>query len=224
MVVIIDICSGKGGVGKTTISANLAVALQNLGKKVAVVDCNLTTSHLSLLFGNYSYPITLNSFLRNEARLEDAIYTHFSGLKIVPASLELKDIVDVDVSNLKNKLREVFHDFDLVLLDSAPGLGKEALIALQAADEVVFVTNPYLPSLVDVVKCSQLIKSLETKPLSKGIILNRVKKKKFEISIDETRQFTELPVIGIVPEDDHILESTNKKNFGNHFRKELPFK
>lgn len=210
MVRIIDVCSGKGGVGKTTIAANLGIALQSLGKKVAVVDCNLTTSHLSLLFGIYSYPVTLNSFLRNEARLEDAVYD-FSGLKIVPASLELKDLIDVDVSNFKNKLREVFHDFDIVLLDSAPGLGKEALIALQAADEVLFIANPYIPSLVDVVKCNQLINSIESKPLPLGIILNRVRKKRYEISAEEVRQFTELPVLGNIPEDESVLESMNKK-------------
>ncbi|MEM7825068.1 MAG: cell division ATPase MinD [Candidatus Aenigmatarchaeota archaeon] len=211
MVRIIDICSGKGGVGKTTIVANLGITLQNLGKKVAVVDCNLTTSHLSLLFGIYSYPITLNSFLRNESRLEDAIYTHSSGLKIVPASLELKDLIDVDITGLKNKLKEVFSDFDIVLLDSAPGLGKEALIALQTADEILFVANPYIPSLIDIIKCSQLINSIESKPLALGIILNRVKKKRYEISSDEIRQFTELPIIGNIPEDENILESTNRK-------------
>jgi septum site-determining protein MinD len=212
MLRIIDICSGKGGVGKTTIVANLGVALQSFGKRVAIVDCNLTTSHLSLLFGNYSYPVTLNSFLRNEASLEEAIYTHFSGLKFVPASLELKNLIGVDFSDFKNKLKEVFHDFDIVLLDSAPGLGREALIALQAADEVLYVANPYIPSLVDVVKCNGLVNSIESKPLPLGIILNRVNKKRYEISLDETKQFTELPVIGVIPEDDNILESTNKKN------------
>ncbi|MEM5853620.1 MAG: cell division ATPase MinD [Candidatus Aenigmatarchaeota archaeon] len=211
MVRIIDVCSGKGGVGKTTIASNLGLALTQLGKKVAVVDCNLTTSHLSLLFGSYSYPLTLNNFLRKEARFEDVVYTHPSGLRIVPASLELKDLVDVDLSNFKENLKEIFKDFDFVFLDSAPGLGKEALIPLQAADEVIFVANPFLPSLVDVVKCKQLINSFDSKPTVLGIILNRVKKKSYEISADEVRQFTELPVIGIVPEDEKVLESMNKR-------------
>jgi septum site-determining protein MinD len=73
LVRIIDVCSGKGGVGKTTVAANLGLALQNFGKKVAVVDCNLTTSHLGLLFGFHNYPITLNNFLKGEARMEDII-------------------------------------------------------------------------------------------------------------------------------------------------------
>jgi septum site-determining protein MinD len=210
-VKIIDVCSGKGGVGKTTITANLAVALQKSGKRVAIVDCNLTTSHLSLLFGIYSFPLTLNDFLRNEARPEDVVYDHPSGMKIVPASLELKGIIDVDVSKLRDSLRRTFQDFDIVILDSAPGLGKEAMIALQTADEVIFVADPYIPSLVDVVKCKQLISIVESKPSVVGIILNRVRKKKYEISTDEIREFTDLPIIGIIPEDENILECANKK-------------
>ncbi|MEM5766627.1 MAG: cell division ATPase MinD [Candidatus Aenigmatarchaeota archaeon] len=211
MVRIIDVCSGKGGVGKTTIAANLGLALTQLGKRVVVVDCNLTTSHLGLLFGTYSYPLTLNNFLRGEVKLKDVVYVHPSGLRIVPASLELKDLIDVNITNFKEILREIFIDFDFVFLDSAPGLGKEALIPLQAADEILFVANPFLPSLVDIVKCKQLINSFDSRPIVLGIVLNRVKKKSYEISSEEVRQFTELSVIGIVPEDEKVLESTNKR-------------
>ncbi|MEM5879264.1 MAG: cell division ATPase MinD [Candidatus Aenigmatarchaeota archaeon] len=222
MVRIIDVCSGKGGVGKTTIAANLGLALTQLGKKVAVVDCNLTTSHLSLLFRNYSYSLTLNNFLKGEARFEDVVYTHPSGLRIVPASLELKDLVDVDVGNFREKLKENFKDFDIVLLDSAPGLGKEALIALQAADEVLFVANPYITSLVDVTKCNKLLNSLDSRPIAIGVVLNRVRKKTYEISADEAREFTELPVIGIVPEDEKVLESINKRTLVSILHKNSP--
>jgi septum site-determining protein MinD len=208
---IIDVCSGKGGVGKTTITANLAVALQKSGKKVAIVDCNLTTSHLSLLFGIYSYPVTLNNFLRSEAKAEEIIYNHTSGMKIIPASLEIKDIIDVDASNLREKLKDTFNNFDIVLLDSAPGLGRESMIALQTADEVIFVADPYIPSLVDVAKCKKLISGMESGPSVTGIILNRVRKKKYEISAEEIKEFTNLPIIGTIPEDDNVLECTNKK-------------
>jgi septum site-determining protein MinD len=211
MVRIIDVCSGKGGVGKTTVAANLGVALQKFNKKVVVVDCNLTTSHLGLLFGLYSYPVTLNSFLKNESRLEDAVYIHHSGLRIVPASLDFRDIVNIDVTDFKQKLKIAFADYDMVLLDSAPSLGRESLIALQSSDEALFVANPHIPSLVDVVKCYQLINTLENRPLPLGIIVNRVRKRPYEIKTDEIKQFTELPIIGIIPEDEKILESANKK-------------
>ena len=212
MVRIISVCSGKGGVGKTVVTANLGVALQKFYKKVAVIDFNFTTSHLSLCFDMYSHPTTLNSFLRNEARLENAIYSHPSGLKIVPASLQLKHITNVDVNNLKNTFKKVFSDYDIVFLDSAPGLGREALIALQASDEVLFVANPHIPSLVDIEKCKQVINMLESKPMPIGVIVNRVKNKNYEIKMDEIRQFTELPIIGIIPEDEDVLAGFNRKS------------
>jgi septum site-determining protein MinD len=211
MVRIIDVCSGKGGVGKTTVAANLGVALQKFNKKVAVIDCNITTSHLGLIFGMYSHPITLNNFLRNEVKIEDATYLHNSGLRIVPASLDFRDIVNVDANDLKRKFKDAFSGYDIVFLDSAPSLGKESLMALQASDEILLVANPHIPSLVDVVKCNQLINSLENRPSLLGIVINRVRNKPYEIKLDEIKQFTELPVIGVVPEDEKILESTNKK-------------
>jgi len=212
MVRIIGIVSGKGGVGKTVIASNLGVALQKFYKKAAVVDFNLTTSHLSLYFGIHSHPITLNHVLRNEAKLEDAVYNHHSGLKIVPGSLKLRDIIDIDVNNLRDTLKQAFSSFDVVFLDSAPGLGKEALMALQASDEVLYVANPHIPSLVDIAKCNQVIKKLENKPVPIGIIVNRVRNKDYEIKNEEIRQFTELPVIGVIPEDEKILSGFNRRD------------
>ncbi len=222
MVRIIDVCSGKGGVGKTTVVANLGFGLQKFGRKVAIVDCNLTTSHLGLYFDLYSSPMTINSFLRNEARLEDIIYSHPTGLKIVPASLELKDIVNIDVSNLRNSLKTAFYNFDIVLLDSAPGLGREALMALQASDEVLFVADPYIPSLIDIVKCYQLINNMDPKPIPLGIIINRTRNKPYEINSTEIREFTGLPIIGIVPEDENVLKSVNKKTLVTILKENSP--
>jgi septum site-determining protein MinD len=211
MVRIIDVCSGKGGVGKTTVAANLGVALQKFNKKIAVIDCNFTTSHLSLLFGMYSYPVTLNNFLRNESKIDDATYIHNSGLRIVPASLDFRDVVNIDANDLKQKLKNAFSNYDIVFLDSAPSLGRESLIALQASDEALFVANPHIPSIVDVVKCHQLINTLENRPSPIGIIVNRFRNKHYEIKPDEIKNFTNLPIIGLVPEDEKILEATNKK-------------
>jgi septum site-determining protein MinD len=152
MVRIIAVASGKGGVGKTTIAANLGLSLQRLGRRVVVVDCNLTTAHLGLMFGIYNYPVTLNNYLRDEARLENILYRHSSGLNIVPASLNLQDLVDIEVEDFKKSLKYTFSDYDFVILDSAPGLGREALISLQTADEILFVATPTIPSLVDILK------------------------------------------------------------------------
>ena len=222
MVRIINICSGKGGVGKTTIAANLGVALQKYYRKVAVIDFNITTSHLGLYFDMYSCPATLNNFLRNEAKIEDIVYTHPSGLKIIPASLKIDDIVNVDVNNLKGILKQFFNDYDIVLLDSAPGLGKEALIALHASDEILFVANPHIPSMVDIEKCKQVINSLESRPIPIGTIVNRVRNKDYELKNDEIRQFLELPIIGVIPEDEEVLASFNRKVIVTSSNKKCP--
>jgi septum site-determining protein MinD len=211
MVRIIDVCSGKGGVGKTTVAANLGIALQSFNKKVVVVDCNLTTSHLGLLFGIPGKSVTLNNFLRGECRLEDSVYSHNSGLRIMPASLDIKDIVNVNADDIKVKLKTAFSDYDFVLLDSAPSLGKESIIALQASDEALFVVNPHIPSIVDVAKCHEVIKNLENGPAPLGIVVNRTRGKRYEINPSEINQFTGLPVIGTIPEDEKILEGSNKK-------------
>ena len=222
MVRIINVCSGKGGAGKTTVSANLGVALQRFNKKVAVIDFNFTTSHLSLYFDMYSFPITLNSFLRNESKLENAIYNHASGLSVVPASLQVEDIVDIDVNNLKNTLKEVFSDYDIVFLDSAPGLGKEALIALKASDEVLFVANPQVPSMVDIEKCKQVINIMDSKPIPIGVIVNRVRNREYEIKPEQIEQFTQLPIIGMVPEDENVLADFNKKSLVTFSKRNSP--
>ena len=210
MVKIINICSGKGGVGKTTLSANIGLAMQSFGKRVTVIDCNFTTSHLSLLFGLYSYPKSLNHFLRNECSMEEATFTHASGLKIVPASLDIKDIINIDASNLRAVINQYFSDYDAVILDSAPGMGKEAMIALQASDEVLFVANPHITSVVDIGRINNLVKSMGY-PKPVGIILNRVKGKRYEISPKDIWHFAELPILGMVPEDDKVLESLHNK-------------
>ncbi|MFH0961922.1 MAG: AAA family ATPase, partial [archaeon] len=82
---VIGIISGKGGVGKTTLVSNLgAVLAEEFKKDVVVLDCNFTTSHLGLYLGLYQTPITLNTVLQGKAELEDAIYTHRSGMKVIP--------------------------------------------------------------------------------------------------------------------------------------------
>ena len=159
----------------------------------------------------FSCPVTLNNFLRNESSLEDAIYTHPSGLRVVPASLKLGDIVEMDVNKLRDTIRQVFCNYDIVFLDSAPGLGREALIALQASDEILYVANPHIPSLVDIEKCKQVVSAMEYRPVTIGVLLNRVRNKNYEIKTEEIREFLDMPVIGVIPEDENILAGFNKK-------------
>jgi septum site-determining protein MinD len=201
---VIGVVSGKGGVGKTTLVANLGVALTKFGKNTTLIDCNVTTSHLAFCFGLYFYPITLNDVLKKEARIKEATYVHSSGVKIIPASLKLNDLIDLNIEDLMSSLNNI-EDTDVILLDSAPGLGKEAMSVLKACNEVIFVTIPYLNAISDIVRCHQVVKQLGIN-LS-GIVLNMVRNDPHELTGREIEKLTNLPVISKIPFDKNVQKS-----------------
>lgn len=200
---VIGIVSGKGGVGKTTLVANLGLALVKFGKSVTAVDCNITTSHLGFSFGLHYYPKTLNNILKKEAEIADATY-FYSGLKIIPASLAVEDLVNLDIGELNSYIKNLA-DTEIVLLDSSPGLGKEALSVLKSCEEVIFVTIPYLAAVSDVVRCNKIIGQLGVKPL--GIVLNMVTNNFHELTANDVETITRLPVISKIPFDKNVQKS-----------------
>jgi len=206
MTRVIGVISGKGGVGKTTLVANLGSVLSSKFKKgVVIVDCNITTSHLGLYLGMYYNPVTLNNVLTGEVEMGSAMYDHFTGMKVVPASLSLKDLKGVDIFNLGDTIKELFDKTDIVILDSAPGLGREALSVLRASDEVLFVTTPFVPSTMDIIRCFEVINEIGAKPL--GIVLNMITGEKYELTAGEVEGLVELPVIASIPVDKNIPRS-----------------
>src|SRR3989338_3244179 len=142
MTKVITITSGKGGVGKTTTAINLATALNSFGKEVIIVDGNLTTPNVGLHLGAPIVPVSLNHVLLGKAEIGDAIYEHESGTKVVPSSLSIKELRRLDHGKLKEVSRKLKKIADYVILDSAAGLGEEAIAAMEAADELIIVTNP----------------------------------------------------------------------------------
>jgi septum site-determining protein MinD len=207
---IIGILSGKGGVGKTTVVTNLSTALATtFDKKVTVIDCNVTTSHLAMHFGMLDYPITLNHVLRGEARIEDAIFKHDTGVQIVPASLNLSDLVGVDVVMLANKISNSFQYEDFVLLDLAPGFGKEAVAAMKACKEAIIVTTPDIPAVTDVIRGKKVLEELKVDVL--GVVLNMVTGKKFELMRSEIMKLVDLPILAEIPFSEKFRESLAAK-------------
>jgi cell division ATPase MinD len=210
MARVISIISGKGGVGKTTLGLNLGASLaKHFKKNVTLVDCNVTTSHIGLYLGMYYCPITLNKVLRGEYKIEDAINEHYSGMKVIPASLSLTDLEGVDITELRNKLKGLLNDNDIVLLDGSPGLGREGIASMRASDEILYVTNPYIPFVMDIVRCQEIAKEIGVKPL--GIAVNMVNNKKYEMSKSEIEELTKLPVIASIPHDKNVHRSLTLK-------------
>lgn len=96
MTRVITVASGKGGVGKTTITANLGVALSTYGEETIVLDADVAMANLELILGMEGKSVTLHDVLSGEAAIEDAIYEGPGGVKVIPAGIYLKDYVKYD--------------------------------------------------------------------------------------------------------------------------------
>ncbi|HJO15101.1 MAG TPA: cell division ATPase MinD [Candidatus Pacearchaeota archaeon] len=210
MAKIYAVISGKGGVGKTTTTINLGTSLNYLGEDVVIVDANLTTPNVGIHLGAPIVPVTLNHVLSNQVKFEEAIYEHESGTKVMPASLSLRETEKVDYKKFPELMKKVKKITSYVLIDSAAGLGEEARTAIDACDEIIIVTNPEMSAVTDALKTIKLAEE-KGKPVT-GVILTRYRGKNHEMSIPNIRDMLEIPILGIIPEDDAIRESQALKN------------
>ena len=216
MAKIYTIASGKGGTGKTTTAVNLGAALNKFKEDVIIVDANLTTPNLGLHFGAPIVPVSLNHVLQGKAEIEEAIYEHESGTKIVPSSLSLKDLRKININLMKDTAKKLKKLSDYIIFDSAAGLGEEARIALQNADEIIVVANPNILSVTDALKTIKLAEEMDKHV--RGVIITRVKNNKNEMPLENIKEMLEVPILGIVPEDPAVEESLVKKNSVLHTR------
>jgi septum site-determining protein MinD len=205
MTRIILVTSGKGGVGKTTLIANLAYALTELGKEVIAMDANLTTPNLGLHLGFHLAPNTLHDVLKGETSLKDAIYPHPYGFKVLPASMNVNDLTGVDVGKLPEITLSLMGKADFVIMDCAAGLGREAISAIGASEEVLLITNPDLPSVADALKTLKVAEATGKKVL--GVVVNRVGRKWYELSKWEIEDMLKLPILAEIPEDENVAKA-----------------
>ncbi len=206
---IIGIVSGKGGVGKTTTTTNIGASLAKVEKNTILVDGNLTTPNLSIHLGIPFYPYTLHEVLEGKIEIEDAIFYHKHGLKVIPSSISIKALRNLNIRNFGRVIRDLEGRAEYVLIDSSPGLGKETQTVIENSDEVIVVANPDLPAVTDALKVVKLAESMGTEIA--GIIVNKVKNRPHELSIEEIEEILENPVIGVVPEDDKVNHAVLRK-------------
>ena len=215
---VIVISSGKGGVGKTTTSLNLAYSLSKLGKKILLVDANLSTPNIGLHLGLTKFPITFNDLLEDVSNIDDAIYLHPYGFHLMPSSIKIKDEnFFLNRYRLKEIFSEVKKKYDYILVDSAAGCGFESSEIIKIADEILIVTNPELPSISDAFKIVSIAR--KNKIPIRGVILNKVSKKNnFDIGDEAIKSLLELPIKGSVIDDKNMRESMYKKKPISHYK------
>ncbi|UHH26395.1 MinD/ParA family ATP-binding protein [Halobacterium noricense] len=156
---VFAVASGKGGVGKSTTTANLGVALADDGFHVAVVDVDLGMANLAGLLG-VDPDETLHDVLGGEASPADATY-ETNGLTLVPGSTDLEQFARADAKSLHRVVEYLREDNDVVLLDAGAGLSYDIAMAMSVADGVLLVTTAELNSLTDATKTGQLVGKLD---------------------------------------------------------------
>jgi septum site-determining protein MinD len=221
---IVCVTSGKGGVGKTTISASLAVGLASRGRKTCVVDFDIGLRNLDIHLGlERRIVFDIVNVLTGECALHQALLKdkRQPNLSLLAAS-QTKDKDCLTVEGVEKVLAGLTDSFDYVVLDSPAGIESGARHAMYFADDAVIVTQPELSSCRDADKMIGFIDSKsrraelgpgEAKPVSMSLLINRYDAKRAQaeecLAIADITELLGLPVVGIVPESKEVLPCTN---------------
>jgi len=214
MAKVITITSGKGGVGKTTSTANLGTALAGLGNKVVVVDADIGLRNLDVVMGLENRIVyDLVDVIEGNCRLRQDLIKdkHEAELYLLPAA-QTRDkdaVTQEEMVELVDQLRE---EFDFVLIDSPAGIESGFKNAIAGADEIIIVTTPEVSAVRDADRIIGLCEAYE-----KGqprLILNRLRPKMVRsgemMSVEDVLQILAIDLIGIIPEDEDVITATNK--------------
>ena len=197
--------SGKGGVGKTTISVNLSLAMHRLGEDVMVVDADLRNPSLGLHLGVFDYDLTLHDVLEKDMPILEALYIHPTGLKFVPSHVSLH-YLNIEPS----KLMKAFSDiYSTTIIDSPPGLGDDALAVMEVCDEALVVTTPHLPDVAGALRTIEVAKAMGVRVM--GLVMNAAKGKGYEVTPAELEAVSGVKVLHSIPWDDQVLKSISLK-------------
>ena len=211
---VITITSGKGGVGKTTATANIGAALAARGKSVVLIDSDIGLRNLDIVLGLENRIVyDLVDVVEGACRLRQAMIRdkRLNNLHLIPAAqTREKDAVSPEqMQSLTDELRQ---QFDFILIDSPAGIEQGFRNAIAGADEVLVVTNPEVSSVRDADRIIGLVEAAELP--TPRLILNRLNpllvRRGDMMSMDDVAEILSIPLVGIVPDDETIVTSTNR--------------
>jgi septum site-determining protein MinD len=188
--------------------------INKLGKEIIIVDANLNTPNIGLQLGAPIVPVTLNHVLKGKAEIEDAIYEHSSGTKIVPSSLSIKELTKFNTKKIPEIARKLATLCDYVIIDSAAGFGEEVIAVIEAADEIIIVTNPDMPAVTDALKAVKVAREMGKNV--NGVIVTRHNGARYEMPLSSIRSMLETQIIGVIPEDKSVKEALNLRDAVSH--------
>jgi septum site-determining protein MinD len=211
---IIVITSGKGGVGKTTATANIGSSLAKLGHKVALIDADFGLRNLDLLLGLENRVVyTAIEVINGECRLEQALVKdkRHSGLVLLPAAQSRgKDAISRE--QMKDLVTRLAPDYDYIVIDCPAGIEMGFQNAIAPATEALIVTTPEVAAVRD---ADRVIGLLEANSISNiKLIVNRVKPEMIQandmMSVEDILEILAIPLIGIIPDDQRVIVSSNR--------------
>ncbi|WP_274362623.1 septum site-determining protein MinD [Paenibacillus thermotolerans] len=209
----IVVTSGKGGVGKTTTSANVGTALALLGKKVVMVDTDIGLRNLDVVMGLENRIIyDLVDAVEGRCRLPQALIKdkRFEELYLLPAA-QTKDKHAVSPEQIRDIVHELKKDHDFVIIDCPAGIEQGFKNAVAGADKAIVVTTPEKSAVRD---ADRIIGLLEKEDVdSPKLIINRIRpgmmKRGDMLDIDEICAVLAVDLLGLVPDDEHVIKAAN---------------
>ncbi len=211
---VITVTSGKGGVGKTTIATNLAVALAMQGQRVVVIDADVGLRNLDVMLGLENRIVyDLVDVIEGRCRLRQALVRdkRLSELFMLPAA-QTRDKSAVQPDDMVRVCERLREQHDFVLIDSPAGIEQGFRYAVAPADEILIVTNPEVPSVRDADRVIGLIEAEEQGPAR--LVINRIEPDRVRrgemLDIADVVGLLAIDLVGIVPEDKAVLTAANR--------------
>jgi len=208
------ITSGKGGVGKTTTSANLGAGLAVQGKKVVLVDTDIGLRNLDVVMGLENRIVyDIIDVIEGNCRLKQALIRdkRYETLYLLPAA-QTRDKDAVTPEQMKKLCEQLREEFDYILLDCPAGIEQGFKNAVAGADKAIVVTTPEISAVRDADRIVGLLEASEVR--NPMLILNRIRpemvKRGDMMALEDVTELLAIDVLGIVPDDESIVVSTNK--------------